>query len=65
MAFWKKKTEVREEQVLEAPESAEADLLRAALSPDEVNKQMALDIPAVSACVNKISDTVASLSVKL
>ncbi len=65
MAFWKKKAEVREEQVLEAPESAEADLLRAALSPDKVNKQMALDIPAVSACVNKISDTVASLSVKL
>ena len=42
------------------------DLLLAALMGDEtITRKAAMSIPAVAACVNRISDTVASLDVKL
>ena len=47
-----------------SPEVVET-LLRALLGDEEVTKEVAMSIPAVAACVNKISDTVASLEVKL
>ena len=40
-------------------------ILKAILGDEEITKQAAMSIPAVAACVNKISDTVASLEVKL
>jgi len=46
------------------PEVSE-QLLQAILGNEEVSKQAAMSIPAVAACVNKISETVASLEVKL
>jgi HK97 family phage portal protein len=63
--FWK--TEKREEEqdhpVNET--SVDAALLRALMSEDAVTKEMALNIPAINACVDKIADTVASLELKL
>jgi HK97 family phage portal protein len=46
------------------PEVQES-LLRAILDDETVTKHVAMSIPAVAACVNKIADTVASLEVKL
>lgn len=40
-------------------------LLQAGISTDTITKEQALNIPAVSACVEIISDTVASLPIKL
>ena len=46
-------------------EVMDAGLLRALIGDESVTKEMALNIPAISACANKIADTVASLNVKL
>ena len=40
-------------------------LLQALLGNDEITKEIAMSIPAVAACVNRIAETVASLEVKL
>ncbi|WP_084006695.1 phage portal protein [Gottfriedia luciferensis] len=40
-------------------------LLQAGVSSDTITKEQALNIPAVSACIEIISDTVASLPIKL
>lgn len=65
LLFWrKKKTEKREDQVIDA-NSVDADILRALVQDDVVTKKMALNIPAIEACTNKIADTIASLNVKL
>ena len=64
--FWRKKEpEIREEDHPIDENSMDADLLRALTGDDVVTKQMALNIPAIGACVNKISDTIASLDLKL
>lgn len=64
--FWRKqeKREEPQSQVIDE-NSVDADILRALVSDDTVTKEMALNIPAIGACVNKIADTVASLNVKL
>ena len=46
-------------------ESLESQLLKAFLNGDEVTRDLAMNIPSVSACVNKISETVANLQVKM
>lgn len=46
------------------PEVQES-LLRALMDDETVTKHVAMSIPAVAACVNKIADTIASLEVKL
>lgn len=61
--FWKKK-EKREEQVMDSTVVSDP-ILRALLNKDEISRETALNIPEVSACVNKIADIVASLEVKL
>lgn len=40
-------------------------LLQALLGNDEITKDIAMSIPAVAACVNRIAETIASLEVKL
>lgn len=65
MAFWnKKKVEEPRETNLDE-NSVSSELLYSLLDPDIIDRTKALDIPAVSACVHKISDTVASLPVRL
>lgn len=60
--FWKR--EKREEHIIDE-NSVDADLLRALVGDDVVTKDMAMNIPTIGACVDKISDTVASLELKL
>ena len=43
----------------------EADLLTAIYGDEVVTRKIAMSIPSVAACVNRISDTVASLDVRL
>lgn len=40
-------------------------LLQALLGNDEITKEIAMSIPAVAACVNRIAETIASLEVRL
>ena len=40
-------------------------LLQALLGNDEITKEVAMSIPAVAACVNRIAETIASLEVRL
>lgn len=57
-------TTLREDQMLD--ETVISDpMLRALLTKDEIDRETVLNIPAISACVNRIADTVASLEVKL
>ncbi len=58
MAFWKKKQEIRAENL-------ENDLITALIGRDKMTKREALEIPSVSACVDIIARTVASLPVCL
>lgn len=62
--FWRKK-EIREEDHPIDVNSVDADLLRALTNEEVITKEVALNIPAIDACANKIADTVASLQVKL
>lgn len=63
--FWKtEKREEQQEHVIDES-SVDADILKALISDEIVTKEMALNIPAISACVDKIADTVASLELKL
>lgn len=63
--FWRKK-EIREEQDRPINEnSVGADLLKALVSDEVVTKEMALNVPAINACVNMIADTIASLRIRL
>ena len=62
MGLFGKKKELREN---EGELEVSSGLLRMLLSNDEVNSNTVLNIPAVSACVNIIADTVASLKIKL
>jgi len=58
---WKK--EKREKADNESDVSS--DILRMLLSDEEVSRRTALNIPALSACINMIADTVSSLKIKL
>ena len=64
--FWRKqeKREDVQPQIIDEG-SVDADILRALVSEDTVTKEMALNIPAINACANKIADTVSSLNIKL
>ena len=63
LKFWQREEKRDDPAVVE--NSIDADILKAFLSDEEVTKEMALNIPAISACANKIADTVASLNIKL
>lgn len=58
----KKKPQIREETI--TPDVIDP-LLRALLGGDDIDRNTVMNIPAVSACVNMIADTVSSLKVKL
>lgn len=64
------KTEYRDEEPqqetqMQAQEEADADVLGCYLGNDSLDRNLALQIPAVSACANKIADTIASLRIDL
>ena len=61
MGWFKKKAEERAE-VLD--ESSGAALITSLIRGDSMSKEMALQIPAVAACVNLIADRIASLPVR-
>ena len=62
MGWFKKKAEERAE-VLD--ESSGAALITSLIRGDSMSKEMALQIPAVAACVNLIADRITSLPVRL
>lgn len=60
----KKKPEIREDTTVD--ESVISDpLLRALLGGEGVDRDTIMNIPAISACVNMIADTVSALKIKL
>lgn len=63
MGLFKRK-EIREDQAIEET-SVSDPLLKALIGKDEVDRDSIMNIPAISACVNKIGDTVSSLDIKL
>ena len=67
MGLFRKKVEIREEPKETKVDSSAVDdaLLRVLIGDTEVNRENIMNIPSVAACINKISDTVASLSIKL
>ena len=67
MGLFRKKVEIREETKETKVDSNSVDdvLLRALIGNTEVNRENIMNIPSVAACINKISDTVASLDIKL
>lgn len=62
--LFKKKEEKREEQTVDE-DAVGADLLRALLNESDITRDTIMSVPSIAACLNKISDTVASLEVKL
>ena len=58
----RKKPQIREDTI--TPDMSDP-LLRALIGGDSVDRNTAMNIPAVAACVNMIADTVSSLKVKL
>lgn len=54
----------RDNAPVATPET-DAGFLEALMGRDEVTKEVAMSIPAVAACVNRIAETIASLEVKL
>lgn len=61
MAWWKKKKEVRTEEVT----TLEDLLLQAKLGEDRVTKEMALNIPTLAGCLELVSNTIATLPIQL
>jgi len=57
-------TEIRENTNLDSDVISDP-LLRALIGKDEIDRDTVMNIPAISACVNRIADTVASLPIKL
>lgn len=57
---WLRKKEVREEQVV-----IEDPVLKALLETDDIDREKALNIPSLYGCVEMISNTVASIPIKL
>ena len=62
--LFKRKEETREEQMVNE-DAVGVDLLRALLDDTNITRETILSVPSIAACVNKISDTVASLEIKL
>lgn len=60
----KKKPEIREDTQVDASVISDP-LLRALIGGEGVNRDTIMNIPAISACVNMIADTVSSLKIKL
>lgn len=60
-AFWKKE---RADPV-NPEETVDAAILRALLCDGEVNRETAMNIPALAGCINKIANTVAAVPIKL
>lgn len=60
----KKKPEIREDTQVDASVISDP-LLRALIGGEEVDRDTIMNIPAISACVNMIADTVSSLKIKL
>lgn len=60
----KKKPEIREDTKVDASVISDP-LLRALLGGEGVDRDTIMNIPAISACVNMIADTVSSLKIKL
>lgn len=61
MAWWKKKKEVRTEEVT----TLEDLLLQAKVGEDRVTKEMALNIPTLAGCLELVSNTIATLPIQL
>ena len=60
----KKKPEIREDTTLD--ESVVSDpLIKALFGEEGVDRDTVMNIPAISACVNMIADTVSTLKIKL
>jgi HK97 family phage portal protein len=55
----------RKKKPVEEQRDALSDLLGSNLDPSVITKEQAMGIPSVASCVNLISDTVASLPIKL
>ena len=67
---WFKKKEIREETGQGTEQTVNSEviddpILSALVGKDELDRSTVMNIPAVSACVNQISNTVASLPIKL
>lgn len=62
--WFKRKEETREEEMVNE-DNVGSDLLRALLDESNITRDSIMSVPSIAACVNKISDTVASLEVKL
>lgn len=62
--LFKRKEEKREERTVNE-DTVGADLLRALLDESNITRDTIMSVPSIAACVNKISDTIASLEVKL
>ncbi|MGL6197813.1 MAG: phage portal protein [Lachnospiraceae bacterium] len=62
-AFFKKKERAEPAAIDETAVSE--PLLSAWISGTNITREMALNVPAVAACINKIADTVASIPIKL
>lgn len=60
----KKKPEIREDTQVDASVISDP-LLRALMGGEGVDRDTIMNIPAISACVNMIADTVSSLKIKL
>lgn len=60
----KKKPEIREDTQVDASVISDP-LLRALIGREGVDRDTIMNIPAISACVNMIADTVSSLKIKL
>lgn len=60
----KKKPEIREDTQVDASVISDP-LLRALIGGEGVDRDTIMNIPAISACVNMIADTVSSLKIKL
>ena len=60
-----RKREKREENTEVVTPSVDDVLLQALLHPDTITKEVAMNIPGVAACVNRIAGTVSQLDVKL
>lgn len=65
MAWWNKKKQPTATGEEKEERDALTDLLGANIDPSAITKEQAMSIPSVAACVNLISDAVASLPIKL
>jgi HK97 family phage portal protein len=65
MGLFKRKKEEKRENTAVDEEALSGQLLKALIGSDKIDRETAMNIPAISGCVNMIGDTVASLQIKL